>query len=206
MLPAETPVTVRTMLRRCLESDRTRRLDSAAAARLEIDEALTAPTAETPVGAAAHRRFPLLTMGGVALAAAIVAWIVTRPGPQAPALSSRFAIVTPPGQPMNVSSNDRDLALSPDGKHLVYRNGGTTYGGSPLMVRPIDQLDARPLADITNAYSPFFSPDSQWIGFFENGGAQEGAHRWGAGDYARSSERRRSVQAGRRQHDRIRDR
>jgi Tol biopolymer transport system component len=35
------------------------------------------------------------------------------------------------------------------------------------MVRAIDQLEARPLADITNAYSPFF-PDSRWIGFFEN--------------------------------------
>ena len=46
MLPAETPATVRTMLRRCLTNDRTRRLDSAAAARLEIDDALTAPAAE----------------------------------------------------------------------------------------------------------------------------------------------------------------
>ena len=67
-----------------------------------------------------------------------------------------------------MSSNDRDLALSPDGKHLVYRFGGTSTNGGPLMVRAIDQIDARPLADITNAYSPFFSPDSQWIGLFEN--------------------------------------
>ena len=43
-------------------------------------------------------------------------------------------------------SSDRDLALSPDGRHLVYRFGGTTTTGSPLMVRAIDQLDARPLA------------------------------------------------------------
>jgi len=173
MLPAETPAPVRTMLRRCLENDRTRRLDSAAAARLEIDDALTAPTAETPVRAAVHRRLRLAamamaTVAGVALAAATVTWIVVRPGPQTPAMSSRFAIVTPPAQPVNVSSNDRDFALSPDGKHLVYRFGGTATNGGPLMVRAIDQPDARPLADITNAYSPFFSPDSRWIGFFEN--------------------------------------
>ena len=111
----------------------------------------------------------LATLAGVALVAAIVAWIVIRPAPQAPVLSSRFAIVTPPAQPLNVSSTDRDLALSPDGRHLVYRVGGTSTAGGPLMVRAIDQLDARPLADITNAYAPFFSPDSQWIGFFENG-------------------------------------
>jgi len=40
------------------------------------------------------------------------------------------------------------------------------------MVRAIDQLDAQPLADITYAYAPFFSPDSQWIGFFENGNSR----------------------------------
>jgi len=95
-------------------------------------------------------------------------WTVVRPAPQAPALPSRFAIVSPPGQPVNVSGSDRDLAVSPDGRHLVYRFGGTNTAGSPLMVRAIDQLDAQPLAGITYAYAPFFSPDSQWIGFFEN--------------------------------------
>ena len=44
----DTPAAVRTLLRRCLESDRTRRLDSAAVARLEIDDALTAPAAAAP--------------------------------------------------------------------------------------------------------------------------------------------------------------
>ena len=37
------------------------------------------------------------------------------------------------------------------------------------MVRAIDQIDARPLAGIPHAYTPFFSPDNQWIGFFEDG-------------------------------------
>ena len=44
-LPAETPSAIRTLLRRCLEKDRTRRLDSATAARLEIDDALATPVA-----------------------------------------------------------------------------------------------------------------------------------------------------------------
>ena len=35
------------------------------------------------------------------------------------------------------------------------------------MVRPLDQLEARPLPDITNARGPFFSPDGKWIGFFD---------------------------------------
>ena len=93
--------------------------------------------------------------------------------------------MTPPGQPLNVDSNDRDLALSPDGRHLVYRFGGTSTNGGFLMVRAIDQLDARPLADITNAYSPFFSPDSRWIGFFENAELKKVPVAGGAGHYAR---------------------
>ena len=42
-LPEETPAPIRKLLRRCLEKDRKRRLDSAADARLEIDDVLAAP-------------------------------------------------------------------------------------------------------------------------------------------------------------------
>ena len=172
MLPAGTPATVQTMLRRCLTTDRARRLDSAAAARLEIDDALTTLAAGTPVRGPSPRRTPLVALAtgaGVAVVTAIVTWSLTGPAAQAPAQASRFAIVTPLAQPLNVSSADRDLALSPDGRHLVYRAGRTTTSGSFLMLRAIDRLDARPVADIANAYGPFFSPDSQWIGFFERG-------------------------------------
>ena len=47
MLPADTPVPIRRLLRRCLEKDRKGRLDSAAGARLEIDDAIASPAAET---------------------------------------------------------------------------------------------------------------------------------------------------------------
>ena len=44
-LPAETPAPIRTLLRRCVEKNRARTLDSAMAARLEIDDALATPAA-----------------------------------------------------------------------------------------------------------------------------------------------------------------
>ena len=106
--------------------------------------------------------------GGTAIAA-LVAWALSQPALVAPMLPSRFAIVPPLAQRLNVSGGDRDLALSPDGRLVVYRAGGTGTAGSPLHVRSIDQLDARPLANIAGAYAPFFSPDSRWIGFFESG-------------------------------------
>ena len=170
-LPAGTPVSIRRLLRRCLERDRRGRLDSASGARLEIDDALASPAADVLAEAAAPirrlTRVAIAGLAGGAAIAALAAWALMRPALATPLLPSRFAIVTPPGQPLNVSSLDRDLALSPDGRHLVYRAGGTQSGGSPLMVRTIDQLDARLIAGVVDAYGPFVSPDSRWIGFVQ---------------------------------------
>jgi serine/threonine-protein kinase len=172
-LPANTPAPIRRLLRRCLEKDRKKRLDSAAAVRLEIDDAIApveAGTIARPTAPAPSRVTPvaMAVLTGCTASAALVTWVFMQPEPQTPVLSSRFSIAAPPGKPINVSGFARDIALSPDGRHLVYRFGGTNSAGSPMMVRAIDQLDGRPLAGVTRAYAPFFSPDSQWIGFFEN--------------------------------------
>jgi serine/threonine-protein kinase len=37
------------------------------------------------------------------------------------------------------------------------------------MLRAFDQLDAVPLSSVTAGRTPFFSPDSRWIGFFDGG-------------------------------------
>ena len=171
-LPADTPAAIRRVLRRCLEKDRKRRLDSAAAVRLEIDDAIAAAEADaiTRTSTASRRTTTgVVVLVSAVAVAAFVTWALMRPAPETPPLTSRFSILPPPGQPANVSGPARDIALSPDGRHLVYRFGGTNTAGSPLMVRAIDRLDGQPIAGVTFAYAPFFSPDSQWIGFFENG-------------------------------------
>jgi serine/threonine-protein kinase len=170
MLPADTPVPIRRLLRRCLEKDRKRRLDSASDARLEIDEAMSSPAAETPaLGATPSRRVTavaIAALAGGAVVAAMVVWTLMRPAPQAPVLSSRFAIATSPAQPLNASNYDRDLAISPDGRYFVYRaGGGPPTVGTPVMVRATDELEARRLPGVF-ALGVFFSPDSRWIGFF----------------------------------------
>jgi serine/threonine protein kinase len=55
MLPVDTPPLIGRLLRRCLEKDRKRRLDSASVARLEIEETLTAPALQRDVVTAAPR-------------------------------------------------------------------------------------------------------------------------------------------------------
>ena len=172
ILPADTPVPIRRLLRRCLEKDRKRRLDSASDARLEIEDAIAFPGAETLARPATPSRrvtpAAVAALAGSTVIAALAAWILMRPAPAAPALPARFAIVSAPGLPLNVSGLARDLALWPDGRRLVYRAGGSNTAGSPLVVRAIDRLDAQPVADVDGAYAPFFSPDNRWIGFFEN--------------------------------------
>jgi serine/threonine-protein kinase len=106
-LPADTPVAIRRLLRRCLEKDRKRRLASASDARLEIEDAITfqPPTTLAPAATPSRRVTPaaLAALAGFTVIAALVAWIVLRPASPGPALPARFAIAPAPGFPLNVS-------------------------------------------------------------------------------------------------------
>jgi len=100
-------------------------------------------------------------VAGIGVAAATF-WAVAKVTPAPKLQPIRLAIVTPVAQPLSVGQADRSLDVSPDGTHVVY----VTPTGQ-LMVRAIDQLEAEPLRGITGARAPFFSPDGQWIGFFQ---------------------------------------
>ena len=168
MLPADTPPPIRRLLRRCLEKDRKRRLDSASGARLEIDDAIASPVAETLAlaGTPSRRVTPvaIAALAAGAVIAALVAWVMMRDATVAPIVPSRFAIVPSPTELLNSSGGDRDITLSPDGRYFVYLGGGGLGAGAPLMVRATDQLGAQKLP--VGGLGVFSSPDSQWIGFF----------------------------------------
>jgi Tol biopolymer transport system component len=81
-----------------------------------------------------------------------------------PKVVRHLTIVPPSTAPMSINGLDRNLAIAPDGSRVVYV-GGT---GTPrLFVRALDQLETTPIAGVFSSRSPFFSPDGQWIGFFE---------------------------------------
>ena len=63
-----------------------------------------------------------------------------------------------------MTGTERDMAISPDGTHVVYVSGAA--GGGNLMVRAIDQGEAVPLVGTDGAHSPFIAPDGRWVGFF----------------------------------------
>jgi serine/threonine protein kinase/Tol biopolymer transport system component len=78
----------------------------------------------------------------------------------------RFTIAPPAGTTF-ASSQDVPLTLSPDGHSLVFVAAGPD-GIRRLWLRPLDAEGERAsvLAGTEDANTPFWSPDSQWIGFF----------------------------------------
>src|SRR5205807_3835911 len=84
-------------------------------------------------------------------------WTLARPDPTVRTAVTRLSIV-----PSSTFPLQQDVAVAPDGSFVVYvaRDG--------LVVRRFDRLDASLLAGLPNAYSPFVSPDSRWIGYVDN--------------------------------------
>jgi serine/threonine protein kinase len=78
----------------------------------------------------------------------------------------RFTIAPPAGTTF-ASSQDVPLTLSPDGRSLVFVAAGTD-GVRRLWLRALDGAGegASVLSGTEGANTPFWSPDSQWIGFF----------------------------------------
>ncbi len=121
------------------------------------------------------RRESILVLGALLLVAAITGLAIwnLKPSPGVPHPVSRFTITLPPGQQLAVPGSGPTVVLSPDGTHLAYvaRIGLTQQ----VYLRAMDSLEARPIPGTegpvaaTNFAEPFFSPDSQWIGFFAGG-------------------------------------
>ncbi len=133
------------------------------------------PTAVKGVRALGRRGL-IVSVGALLLVAVITGLAVWNLKPAStlpPKPVSRFTITLPPDQQLAVPENGPAVALSPDGKLIAYvaRQGGTQQ----VYLRAMDSSEARPIPDTEGAVGgtsytePFFSPDSQWMGFFAGG-------------------------------------
>ena len=75
---------------------------------------------------------------------------------------TRTTITTSGPAALTINGVDRDLALSPDGTHVVYVGNS----GRQLFVRALDALEPMALAS-GSVRGPFVSPDGQWVAFFD---------------------------------------
>ena len=179
-LPADLPVPVRRLLRRCLEKDPKRRLSSIGDARLELDETL-APNDRDGSGAAtpasllavaavvvpAWRRalpWAVAAAFGIALVSALVVWAPWR---TAPAPTPRRLLTHIGADASLVTDRGAGAILSPDGTTLAFT--AQQQNQTRLFIRKLDQLQATPLAGTEGANYAFFSPNGQWIAFFAGG-------------------------------------
>jgi eukaryotic-like serine/threonine-protein kinase len=171
-LPETTPLSIRVLLRRCLQKEMNKRARDAGDACIEIEETLAAPTTLGATSASPGTKDWRQSMpwaGGLVFSVVVgVAIWNLKPGP-APAQQpvTRVVISLPPGQQLADLDRGPGLALSSDGTHLAYaaRQGGVQQ----LYLRALDSLEARPIPGTEGAVNPFFSPDGQWVGFFASG-------------------------------------
>jgi Tol biopolymer transport system component len=165
-LPTDTPAAIERLLRRCLEKDRKQRLDSAASARLDVEDALKPqPIASVgslpvaPVRSASRLPWVIAAAASIVAATMSVLWAPWRSVPEPAKVSFELQADTPAG-----GSGAAMLALSPDGKLLVARLVDTD-GNTKLWLRPLDRPTWTPIPGTEGGTYPFWSPDGRHIGF-----------------------------------------
>ena len=157
LLPSDTPAPLRKLLRRCLDRDVKQRLRDIGEARIVLADWLAGKEPEEAPAAApaAGRRGSLVwsLAGALVLAAgaAALAWTAKR----VPEPAHRVFQI-----PVEHLGPGASYAVSPDGLSVAFV---TTDG---ILVRRLDKLEAREMPGTKGAMQPFWSPDSQWIGYF----------------------------------------
>jgi Tol biopolymer transport system component len=160
-----TPPALERVVRRCLAKDPEDRWQNAADLGSElkwIAEGGSQTGIAAPV-AARGRRLSWLPWAA-ALALAVAGFAVGRlfhRAASAPVL--RASVELPPH--MDLEPQNTSIALSPDGLTLAFAGSGAD-GKRQLWVRRMDGFSVQPLAGTDEATCPFWSPDSQFIGFF----------------------------------------
>ena len=178
-LPADTPPFVRELLRRCLDRNPATRLRDIGEARIALGGlAGSAITSHVAGGAAGVSTRPsvrhvvpwvaaavLITVG-----AAAGVWAVLRK-PEVVPLVTRSTILFPEGTRGPGAFAAQTFALSPDGRQIAATRTSAD-GQRRLWVRPTESLTWRALRGTEGAVAPFWSPDSQSIGFATTGRLQ----------------------------------
>jgi serine/threonine-protein kinase len=169
-----TPPALDRAIRRCLAKDPEDRWQTARDLELELKWIAEAGShAGVPTPLVSHRKVRERLTQAAAAAFALIAI----------AFAIGFALRTPkPPQPLQTvrlsaeigvdASLDTSLGtsvlLSPDGTRLALVAIGADEKRR-IYVRSLDALQATALSGTEDARDPFFSPDSQWIGFFADG-------------------------------------
>ncbi len=172
LLPADTPPTVRLLLRRCLAKNPDRRLHDVADARIELEQAIADPEssmiglagealaeAEARARAGTRSRTLLLAAAGIVLGlvGGLLLGRTLAPEPERPVRKFDLGVRIEPG-----AAADFEAAISPDGSRVAFTAGGK------LWIQSLQELEARQVEGTDGALAPFWSPDGKEVGYFTN--------------------------------------
>jgi serine/threonine protein kinase len=157
------------VVRRSLAKDPDQRFQTARDLKAALSWVLEQPPAAAVSQARSNLPWAVVAagLGVVSIGLGMGWWHATRPVQRSLQPLMRLSIDLGPDAAMARGSPADTLAFSPDGSRLVFVSSDTD-GKRHLSIRLLDQNQVTLLPGTENAGSPFFSPDSQWIGFYSN--------------------------------------
>ena len=171
-LPPRIHPTLKSLLERCLEKDLRARWHDVADVRVDIEKVQSDPSGgfQTAPGtsvASLQRAIPWALLALMILAMLVREFGTSQQGGTA---SAHLQIVLPDGFHLPVDTEHPTLALSPDGSQLVFvgEQDGTRRLYQRNLADPVGEI--RVIAGTDGAASPFFSPEGDWIGYFDDSG------------------------------------
>ena len=167
-LPPATPGNIRNLLRRCLQKDPQNRLRDIGDARMEIEEALATPERAVSMPPASPHQSRLrmaayamlCLLAGAAVVSIFGFNLPWRPGAQPASFTIRLGA-------NEFLPRSGGITLSPDGTSLAY----VVARGEQreLQLRRTNEQESKPIPGTEGVIgAPVFSPDGQWVAFWQN--------------------------------------
>jgi Tol biopolymer transport system component/predicted Ser/Thr protein kinase len=179
LLPAQTPATLRELLRRCLEKDARKRQRDIGDVRLELEAAIAARSTATRMAATAAEAKSRAALSPRALAVAALAlvvgaaagiglWSSVGPGARGGAGAIRGTLCLSIGIPATIRAVYARIA--PDGRTVIVRGYPKKPDGSEnpramIYTRRLDAFELKPIPGTEGVGSFRESPDGKWLAF-----------------------------------------
>ncbi|MFI5381840.1 MAG: protein kinase, partial [Tepidisphaerales bacterium] len=169
-LPASTPARLRALLRDCLVRDPKLRLRDIGEARRVLDQLINGAPDSGPAASFTNIASPSQSQGwqralpwtitALAVVAAVALFLWRGNANALRPAEARLQIVIP--------GESNDVALSPDGRQILFMAPAHNGNGSQWWLRPLDLEVAKPLPGTESSSQPFWSADSKSVGFFSH--------------------------------------
>ena len=165
-LPPELPPRPRRLLERCLAKDVRQRLQAIGEARIALSDASADDAPGSAAAAPPQRRLLVRTWlpwTVAAIAIALLAITLRRPAPTP--IERELSVVPPGGRRIAADAGYQPLAIAPDGRTVAYTV--RQAADLKLRLRRLDTREDSEVPGIEGARNLFFSPDGQWLGYFD---------------------------------------